>query len=47
MLNKSFGMNDLQFYIFSEKSDGVKICIFGFFKKVSQNGPFHTAKITL
>ena len=50
MLNKSFGVNDLQFNIFSEKSVKqmvLKFAFFGFFKKVFQNGPFHTAKVTL
>ena len=44
MLNKSFGVIYFHFNIFSKKTakTGVKICIFGFFKNVSQVGPFHT-----
>ena len=45
MLNKHFGGIYFHFSIFSEKKKqktGVKICIFGFLKNVSQSGPLHT-----
>ena len=44
MLNKSFVVIYFHFNIFSEKNSKkqVKIHIFGFLQKLSQNGPKHT-----
>ena len=50
MLNKSFGVIYFHFNIFSEKNSkktGVKICIFGFLKCVSQDAPKHTIAFPL